>query len=188
MTNVVITLRVMSPMNLTTSGLKDCLDYLQLEATHAPAAAHAGVQAGLQVLETGIRAELDQGGPKLKERKNNKYTAFSVGRRVVAVVFPGLHSVGWMAVTGLEAGGSKQRRRFDAEASALQRAKQYAEQLRTKEGEAEFTIAVTTVADGAEGTLTADREDDDAVQRAWDEGEKLALDAAEAEIRKAMEA
>jgi hypothetical protein len=174
-------------MNLTIRGIRELQKCLADLARQGPQAAHAGVQSGLQVLERDILQELGQGVPKVVTRKNNKYTALSVGRRVVAAVFPGLHSARWIAVTGLEAGGSKQRHGYSSEASALDHAKKYAEAIQTKEGEAEFTIAVTTSAEGAEGTLTSEREDDDAVQRAWDEGETGALDAAEAEIRKVID-
>jgi hypothetical protein len=174
-------------MKLETRGIREVQQFLLDLAQHAPQAARQGVQAGLEVIQAEILQELAQDGPKVVARKNNKYSTLSVGRRMVAAVFPGLHSVGWIAVIGLEAGGVKQRKRFPAEASALQLARQYAEQLRRAEGEAEFTIAVKDGPDGADGTLTAEREDDDAVQRAWDAAETAAIDAVEEEIRKTME-
>jgi hypothetical protein len=174
-------------MKLETRGLREVQQFLISLAQHAPQAARQGVQAGLEVIQAEILQELAQDAPRVLARKNNKYSTLSVGRRVVAAVFPGLHSAGWIAVTGLEAGGSKQRKRFPSEAAALQHARQYAEQLRRAEGEAEFRIAVKDGRDGADGTLTADREDDDAVQRAWDASETAAIDAAEEQIRKTME-
>jgi len=173
-------------MQLEITGFKEVEAYLDGVAHQAPAAAGQGVQAGLDLVADELRLQLAQGGPKVVERHNNLYTQFSVGRRAVSATLPGLHSVGFIAITGLEA-GKGQRRRFPTQAQADKHARDYAEQLRRAEGEAEIKTNVQTLPNGAQGTLTAEAQDDDATQRAWDVSSEQAGQVAEDEIRKRLE-
>ena len=174
-------------MRLDFRGFDQVTAYLKSVATRAPDAAHQGVQRGLDTVGDELRMELAQADPKVVTRTNNKYTQFSVGRRTVSVTFPGLNFIGWIAVTGLEAGSFPRiASRFTAQAQANDHARKYADAIRREENEAEIRITVTTGPDGATGTLTAEREDDDATQRAFDASEETAGQAAEDEIRKRL--
>jgi hypothetical protein len=173
-------------MNIRIRGLEECIAGLEELAAAGPDLAVIGVRAGLESMQTVMEQNLKTTGQKVRARGKGKvFKKITIGRRAVAAVFPGLHKIGWILVTGIGPGGSsksRQRKRFATKRAALKAAREYAGKLVEEQGAIDLAITVSPTTTGAYGTLTSAADDDINVQAAWDRAQRPAQAAAEAAI------